>query len=188
MSLLAAPSGETMLTALAMIVTVAFVVTFTITRCLVPRWRNVCREWPQLGVGFADSDSRWLRAGMLLISSAVAAGVVAGLLTALGARQVPIAWVFCCFGGIALARYMFGARVAGVLSGLAMGALALALALHGYYQDRTLRLNPATDVIGLGVVVSALGFRLGYGLSASTGCIHRCARWLWLRLGSHNPR
>lgn len=185
MSLLAAPSGKVILTALALIVTVAVVVTITITRCLVPRWRNMCREWPQLGPNFADSDSRWLRAGMLVFSSAVAAGAIAGLITALGTRQISMVWFFCWCGGIAVARFLFRARVAGILSGIAMGALALAWALHTYYQNGPARLNPVTDVIGLGVLASAFGFGLGYGLSASIGCIHRCTRWLWLRWSNH---
>lgn len=188
MALLAAPSGGDILLACAVIITIAVVLTFSITRDLAPRWGKVCDRRPQLRHDFADSDSKWLQAGMLTVSGAIAAGAVSGLLTAIGNPPIWIAWVFCWFGGIALARFLVGARAAGILSGLAMGGWTLASTLHEYFQDPVRRLNPASDVYCIGVMVFALAFGFGYALSMFTGGIHRSARWLWRRVGRRIPQ
>ncbi len=125
---------------------------------------------------------------MLLVSSTIAAAAVAGVLTAMGSRQVHVAWVFCWFGGIALARYFMGARAAGMLSGLAMGAWALAATVHAYFQNPVHRLDPAYDAYCLGVLVFTLGFGSGYALSVFIGGIQRSARWLRQRAGRRELR
>jgi hypothetical protein len=179
MILFAAPSTEDILTALAVIVTVAFLITFGITRGLAPLLQNARGKWPQLRDDLAALDSRWLKAGTLAISGTIGAGIVSGVLTAMGSPTRLIAWAFCWFGGVALARFVAGPRTAGALSGFAMGAFAL----YCYSRGTQYSVDVGTDVFSKVVIFFALAFGLGYGISLFTGGIHRLVRWVWQRGG-----